>query len=336
MIISTYHEFNWGHMTTDLATVPELRESLELSGRNREAAEAVASGLRDAKAENTRRSYASAWRRFQAWADAGGHPALPATPRQWLSTWATWRRPPWSPRWTAPWPCCWRRADPLTTGTVRELAKPTPLTGAGDSVCPDAGPEGLRLPAGGGGLMTDTSGHTGAGFGELCHQFRLPTMGAQSVSRFTAAGPRRCPGDSPGSAGVGGRGPQAAAASAGCAPPLGCRQARPGRPSSTTGCPWRCDGNWTSWPSGGFVDRGVNVLAFGLPGTGKTHALCAVGHRLVEVWAGRCSSPRPTDWCRICWPPSGTWPCRDNYGSSTATTSCCSTTWATCPRAPRG
>ena len=34
--------------------------------------------------------------------------------------------------------------------------------------------------------------------------------------------------------------------------------------------------------SGRFVDRGVNVLAFGLPGTGKTHALCAVGHRLVE------------------------------------------------------
>ena len=37
--------------------------------------------------------------------------------------------------------------------------------------------------------------------------------------------------------------------------------------------------------SGSFVERGVNVLAFGLPGTGKTHALCAVGHRLVE--AGR-------------------------------------------------
>ena len=33
---------------------------------------------------------------------------------------------------------------------------------------------------------------------------------------------------------------------------------------------------------GGFVDLGVNVLAFGLPGTGKTHALCALGHRLVE------------------------------------------------------
>ena len=34
---------------------------------------------------------------------------------------------------------------------------------------------------------------------------------------------------------------------------------------------------------GSFVERGVNVLAFGLPGTGKTHALCALGHRLVEA-----------------------------------------------------
>ena len=33
---------------------------------------------------------------------------------------------------------------------------------------------------------------------------------------------------------------------------------------------------------GDFVDRGVNVLVFGMPGTGKTHAMCAVGHRLVE------------------------------------------------------
>ena len=31
---------------------------------------------------------------------------------------------------------------------------------------------------------------------------------------------------------------------------------------------------------GSFIDRGVNVLAFGLPGAGKTHAL---GHRLVEA-----------------------------------------------------
>ena len=42
-------------MTTDLATVQQLHNPLELSERDREAAEAVASGLRDAKAANTRR-----------------------------------------------------------------------------------------------------------------------------------------------------------------------------------------------------------------------------------------------------------------------------------------
>ena len=34
---------------------------------------------------------------------------------------------------------------------------------------------------------------------------------------------------------------------------------------------------------GSFVEHGVNGLAFGLPGTGKTHALCALGHCLVEA-----------------------------------------------------
>ena len=34
---------------------------------------------------------------------------------------------------------------------------------------------------------------------------------------------------------------------------------------------------------GSFVELGVNVVAFGLPGTGKTHALCALGHRPVEI-----------------------------------------------------
>jgi DNA replication protein DnaC len=32
---------------------------------------------------------------------------------------------------------------------------------------------------------------------------------------------------------------------------------------------------------GGFVDRGENVLAFGLPGRGKTHLVAAIGHELV-------------------------------------------------------
>lgn len=33
---------------------------------------------------------------------------------------------------------------------------------------------------------------------------------------------------------------------------------------------------------GQFVEQAQNVLAFGLPGRGKTHVLCAVGHALVE------------------------------------------------------
>jgi DNA replication protein DnaC len=33
---------------------------------------------------------------------------------------------------------------------------------------------------------------------------------------------------------------------------------------------------------GHFVDEAENVLAFGLPGRGKTHCLCAVGHELVR------------------------------------------------------
>jgi DNA replication protein DnaC len=35
--------------------------------------------------------------------------------------------------------------------------------------------------------------------------------------------------------------------------------------------------------AGAFLDDAVNVLAFGLPGTGKTHACCAIGTALVEA-----------------------------------------------------
>jgi DNA replication protein DnaC len=34
---------------------------------------------------------------------------------------------------------------------------------------------------------------------------------------------------------------------------------------------------------GDFLQRAVNVLAFGLPGTGKSHAACAIGHALIET-----------------------------------------------------
>lgn len=33
---------------------------------------------------------------------------------------------------------------------------------------------------------------------------------------------------------------------------------------------------------GGFVDRAENLLAFGLPGRGKSHLVCAIGHELVR------------------------------------------------------
>jgi len=33
---------------------------------------------------------------------------------------------------------------------------------------------------------------------------------------------------------------------------------------------------------GAFVERGDNLLAFGLPGRGKTHLVCAIGHELLQ------------------------------------------------------
>lgn len=44
--------------------------------------------------------------------------------------------------------------------------------------------------------------------------------------------------------------------------------------------------------AGAFVDRGDNVLIFGLPGVGKTHAAAAIGHALVQ--AGRSVLFTPT------------------------------------------
>ena len=38
--------------------------------------------------------------------------------------------------------------------------------------------------------------------------------------------------------------------------------------------PTLCEGN--------FLERGENLLAFGNPGTGKTHVVCAIGHELVQ------------------------------------------------------
>ena len=64
-----------------LVSTAHLQEDLELSASDREAAEAVAEGLRDAKATNTRRAYGSAWQDFCGWALESGRQSLPADPR---------------------------------------------------------------------------------------------------------------------------------------------------------------------------------------------------------------------------------------------------------------
>ena len=47
-------------------------------------------------------------------------------------------------------------------------------------------------------------------------------------------------------------------------------------------CPPRSCASSASSAKGTSSSEATNVLAFGLPGVGKSHALCAVGHALVE------------------------------------------------------
>ena len=117
--------------------------------------------------------------------------------------------------------------------------------------------------------------------GQLCHQFKLPTMGARSVSRFTASGH----GDA-----------LATFLEVLEEEAENRRHRRIDRlrkeaklPSGKTWETFEHDRiplvlrqQMDQLAQGSFVELGVNVLAFGLPGAGKTHALCALGHRLVE------------------------------------------------------
>ena len=57
---------------------------------------------------------------------------------------------------------------------------------------------------------------------------------------------------------------------------------RPGRPSSTTVCPWLCASNWTIWPRGASSSAASTCWPSDCPAPARTHALCAGAHRLVE------------------------------------------------------
>ena len=64
-----------------LATTVHLKDGIEISTSDHDAAQAVAAGLRDAKAANTRRAYASAWHTFCDWSILTGRESMPAAPQ---------------------------------------------------------------------------------------------------------------------------------------------------------------------------------------------------------------------------------------------------------------
>ena len=105
-------------------------------------------------------------------------------------------------------------------------------------------------------------------------------------------------------------------ASLGCSKSADCPMAKASatwmrsccRPKSDACCPacWRVR----------FVERAENVLAFGLPGRGKTHFLAAVGRELIlRAPLSGALYVRPSNWCSSCWRPRRT--CAWRASSST-------------------
>ena len=110
---------------------------------------------------------------------------------------------------------------------------------------------------------------------ELCRQFRLPTLAAETVDRFSDAGHADAL-------------PTLAEVLEQEAEDRRIRRASK-LPAGKTWdtfeherAPVKLRQQLVRLAEGDFVDRDVNVLAFGMPGTGKTHAMCAIGHRLVQ------------------------------------------------------
>jgi DNA replication protein DnaC len=96
----------------------------------------------------------------------------------------------------------------------------------------------------------------------LCGRFRLPTVAAEAVPRFRAA--------------------QQAPALETLVEVLELPAGKTFETLDRERLPGKLQQQLDELARGDFLERSVNVLAFGLPGTGKSHALSALGHRLVE------------------------------------------------------
>ncbi|NIN94188.1 MAG: ATP-binding protein [Anaerolineae bacterium] len=119
---------------------------------------------------------------------------------------------------------------------------------------------------------------------QLCAAFKLPTVGSEAVHRFTRAGHSDA-------LGILLEVLQQEAEDRRQRRIVRLRRASRLSPGKTWDTleherlPIRLRQQIEELAEGDFVDRTTNLLAFGLPGTGKSHVLCAIGHRLVE--AGR-------------------------------------------------
>ena len=109
----------------------------------------------------------------------------------------TWRRPPWRPRWTRPFPASGNgRALRLRGGAG--VGRAQGARSAGADPVREAGPESLRPAAdgqpghGGGVRMMDTSVMQER-IGQLCHQFKLSHHGDPVGGSFHRGRPCTCP-----------------------------------------------------------------------------------------------------------------------------------------------
>ena len=132
-------------------------------------------------------------------------------------------------------------------------------------------------------MMMDTHAPSTVGerIRELCRQFRLPTLAAETVDRFSDAGHADA---LPTLVEV-----LEQETEDRCIRRVGRLRRASKLPAGKTWdtfdhecAPVKLRQQLASLAEGDFVDRDVNVLAFGMPGTGKTHAMCAIGRGLVQ------------------------------------------------------